>query len=287
MTSAPNAPFDVSKYTGSSLVDVFGKAENFYKEGMSHLRESLNIYELCSQQDIPLHEKGVLHQKIWELEKKFGHHSLYFSQSGQDRFIHKSYFEDKRCGTFIELGAYNGWHGSNCLFFEKILGWNGLIVEASPSLARSVAAVRNSQVIHAAISDHEGTSKFMDVTSGYKQMGGMLDYYNAHILGIVRRDPEHLEQIIEIPAIRLTTLLRKNNLREIDYCSIDIEGAERAALTSFDFDEFDVSIFSIENQTGKASGSYGDIMKPAGYELVAVLGADEIWVKQSFIASHR
>jgi len=62
-----------------------------------------------------------------------------------------------------------------------------------------------------------------------------------------------------------------------------VEGAERAALGSLDFDEFDVTALSIENNRPRRD-SYQDIMEPAGYQQVAVFGMDEIWVKRSVLS---
>ena len=86
-----------------------------------------------------------------------------------------------------------------------------------------------------------------------------------------------------MPSTRLDTLLRAHGLKKVDYLSIDVEGAERAALRSLDFDEFDITALSIENSR-PGRESYEDIMDPAGYRQVAVLGVDEIWVRQSVLS---
>ena len=62
-----------------------------------------------------------------------------------------------------------------------------------------------------------------------------------------------------------------------------MEGTERVVLRSVDFDEFDITALSIENsRPGRVS--YEDIMDTAGYRQVAVLGFDEIWVRQSVLS---
>jgi hypothetical protein len=48
-----------------------------------------------------------------------------------DGFIDKL-LENKRNGTFIEIGGYDGEMFSNTLFLEKERGWTGLLVEANP-----------------------------------------------------------------------------------------------------------------------------------------------------------
>ena len=219
---------------------------------------------------------------LWRVEKQLGLHGMYFSQAGQDRYLNEQIFTNKSNGTFVEIGGYDGWQGSNCVFFEKVLNWTGLVVEASPLLAKQIGATRSANVIQAAVSDQDGTSRFLEVTSGLTQMGGLIDHYPDDMLRRIRQDKRHAESLITVPSTRLDTLLRAHALRKIDYCSIDVEGAERAVLRSVDFDEFDISVLSIENNRQiRESQSYQDIMGPAGYRLVAVIGMDEIWAKES------
>ena len=118
--------------------------------------------------------------------------------------------------------------------------------------------------IHAAVSDRDGTAEFLEVTSGLTQMGGLIDHYDVATLQRVRRDERHSEIAVTVPSTHLDTLLRAHGLQEIDYLSIDVEGAERAVLGSLDFDEFDITALSIENSRPGCE-SYEDIMDPAGY----------------------
>ena len=102
------------------------------------------------------------------------------------------------------------------------------------------------------------------------------------ILRRIRQDKRHAESLIKVPSTRLDTLWRAHALKKIDYCSIDGEGAERAVFRSLDFDEFDIAVLSVENNHQlQESQSYRDIMGPAGYRPVAVIGMDEIWAKES------
>ena len=97
------------------------------------------------------------------------------------------------------------------------------------------------------------------------------------ILKRVRDDPRHRERRIAVPTQRLETLLRSQGFEAVDYCSIDVEGAERAVLEGFDFGAFDIRVISAENATNSDAESLRDILQPAGFRLVAILGADEIW----------
>jgi|GEM_PF-441328 len=229
---------------------------------------------------LDMYQRGALLATIWDIEHVFGHKGTYLSAAGQDEFVHQAYFKDKKDGVFLEIGGYNGWRGSNCYFFEKTLGWKGAIVEASPTLAQEIARHRSSEIVQAAITDKEGTAEFLDVIFGKTQMGGLANLYKDKQLQEVRAYPGHREQMVRVPTMTLAALLDKLSFRHVDYCSIDVEGAERAILSGFDFAKYDISVFSIENNA-KEVGSLRDIMIPAGYNLVTVIGDDEIYVKNN------
>ena len=54
----------------------------------------------------------------------------YYSQSGED-FIAWHYFDFKKNGFFVEIGAFDGIHLSNTYSFERA-GWRGICVEPHP-----------------------------------------------------------------------------------------------------------------------------------------------------------
>ena len=272
--------FDPGKYQGRRVTEI---VRTLNGDVRAALEEARAAYRLCLRHDrLAEHLKGFVRMHLWQVEKQLGLHARYFSQAGQDRYLDERIFRSKRNGTFVEIGGYDGWMGSNCVFFEKVLGWTGLVVEASPQFVQRIGETRSAEVVHAAVADQDGTAQFLEVTSGLTQMGGLMDHYPSEALERIRRDRRHSETVVTVPAMRLDTLLRARGLQKIDYCSIDVEGAERAVLRSIDFDEFDIAVLSIENnRSGPDPASYADIMGPAGYRQVAVLGMDEIWVKGS------
>lgn len=56
--------------------------------------------------------------------------ALFYSQQAEDFFIYRN-FINQYCedGIFLELGACNGIKYSNTLFFEKNLGFKGILIE--------------------------------------------------------------------------------------------------------------------------------------------------------------
>jgi FkbM family methyltransferase len=230
--------------------------------------------------NMDIYTRGHLRARIWELEQMFGHKGPFLSATGQDQFIYETFFKRKKDGVYLEIGGYNGWRGSNCYFFEKTLGWRGVIVEASPTLVRGIGDYRNARIVHAAIADKNGVAEFMDVVSGATQMGGLVEHYVRARLDKVRTYPGHIEQRVRVPTMTLASLLGSAGLKHVDYCSIDVEGAERSILENFNFRDYDISVFSIENDVLNDSTSVKDIFVPAGYRLADVIGIDEIYVRE-------
>ena len=52
---------------------------------------------------------------------------------------------------------------------------------------------------------------------------------------------------IDIQVLDINTLLKTNNVSKVDYCTIDVEGSEEKILSVFDSKEFDIHVFTVEN----------------------------------------
>ena len=59
----------------------------------------------------------------------------FHSQLREDEDTLRHFFSDKKwegTGTFVELGGRDGLMHSNTLFYERCLGWRGVLFEAKP-----------------------------------------------------------------------------------------------------------------------------------------------------------
>lgn len=272
--------FDSGQFDGKPIPETIKQARLTADAAKESLEKALHIYRLCARQQVDRYTLGRLREQIWEIEQSFGSNRPFFSAAGQDKFIYENFFKDKKQGVFVEIGGYNGWRGSNCYFFEKTLGWTGIIVEASPVQVKEITKFRNTEIVHAAISDTDGTATFIDMVSGLTQMGGLESTYPEQALANVRNYPGNEEQKVTVPTMRLDSLLRSSKITHVDYCSIDVEGAERTILSVFDTNAFDVTVFSVENNARGNSRSVRDILEPVGYKLIEVIGSDEIYYKR-------
>jgi FkbM family methyltransferase len=206
----------------------------------------------------------------------------FYSQYGQDRFIAEQVFKQKRNGFFLDIGAYDGITMSNTFVFEKEFGWKGVCIEPNPIVFDQLKINRSCTTVNCCISDRECQVKFMAVSGWGVMLSGILDFFDKrHIERIDKAIEEHggRKELIDIPSLPLHKILDKHNINKIDYCSIDVEGGELKVLDSLDFSKVDVRVLTIENNYG--TNEVRNYLKPYGYSLIAKIGSDEIYEKNS------
>lgn len=253
-------------------LEVIGRGKQAMAEGHRLLRQ-------LSGTITHARTRGQINQQIWECEKLNGRREMFFSQAGQDAFLDERVFKGKREGTFVEVGGYDGITGSNCLFFELLRAWKGLLIEPSPTFFRKAAAFRRSTCLQLALADQAGEAEFMDVQEGFSQMSGLTSTYDPKLRETVESDPRHKGELITVKTKTLTQILEQNFLTEVDYISLDVEGGEMAVLSEFPFERFKVTAWTIENNTGGTE--IPGLMREKGYKRVEALGVDDIYLLNS------
>lgn len=204
----------------------------------------------------------------------------YASQAGQDRVVDRV-LKGKKGGVFVDIGGYDGVTGSNTLFFERHRGWTGVLLEPMPAQLARAQKLRNCPCLPFAVADEDGEAQFMAVTQGYTQMSGLVDSYDDQMLARVREDQRHAEDMITVQTRTLSRVLIDAGIPNPDFVSLDIEGGELSALSSFPFKDHDIGVWSIENNTG--TSDIGDIMRAQGYALVEFCGPDEVFVHKRLL----
>ncbi len=183
-------------------------------------------------------DAGPERRDILGTEKKL------YSQNDEELII-RDFFQDRRGGVFLDVGAADPIDLSTTYYLEKHLGWSGIAVDALPEYAERWRTERPlSKFVNYIATDHAGTKEpfyrtwFPGASSTKKdrRFGGI----------------NMAEEEISIPTITLTRLLEDEGTEAIDLLSMDIEEAEPMALAGFDIARFAPELICIEHSPSVA-----------------------------------
>ena len=186
------------------------------------------------------------------------------SHNGEDLLLWR-FFEKRRRGFFVEIGAYDGITFSNTYFLEAV-GWSGILVEPNPDKFKE--CVRNrpfSKSVQAAIRGPGGDDSIdLFVPEG---PGGIdtLSYTfgTSDHRQRVERTAVRVRQLT-VPAMTLAELLGETN-EPIDVLSIDVEGAEIDVLKGIDLDKADVAVLIVEDNSLGRDHVVVEYLRERGY----------------------
>ncbi len=163
-----------------------------------------------------------------------------YSQNKEELII-RHFFQDKKGGFFLDVGASDPVHNSTTYYLEKHLGWKGIAIDALPWLASPWAEKRpNSRFFNYIVTDHSGTIET------FYAAGPISSVKKEHIDLFQRGNNMRRPQEIKVPTITLNELLDRERVSKIDFLSMDIEEAEPQALAGFDIRRFRPELVCIE-----------------------------------------
>jgi FkbM family methyltransferase len=144
-------------------------------------------------------------------------------------------------GYFLEMGALDGITFSNTRLFEHCLGWDGLLIEAQPTNAERCKRNRPcAEVWGFGICDKD--TKFLRMAGA----NGVAFDTGIH--------PDSKEVAsVRVPCVPLSELLRRNNVRRINFLSLDVEGAELKVLQTVDWSALQVDVLMVEAELSQNS----------------------------------
>ena len=276
---------DLSHLVGKDVSVAFKEAEELFEKSLEGKIHAHKIYShLLDQVPNQYSEKkfhvlrGMLREKIWRCEKYFFWNEKFFSQAGQDKIIKNYFFQNKKNGFFIEIGAYDGIIGSNCYHFEKFLNWEGIAIEPSQIQYDKLKNNRTCKTINKAISNDKKDVEFLEVIEGLTQMSG-INNENYTAIEAIKKSEKSKTKISKITTTTFDEEITSNT--EIDYLSIDIEGGELDLLKSIDFNKYSIKIVSVENNVPDKF-NYDSFFKSKNFSFFERVGQDEIFYNNNY-----
>lgn len=190
-----------------------------------------------------------------------------YSQFAEEWII-RDFFQDRRNGVFVDVGANHYRDTSTTYYLEEKLGWSGLAIEPLTQFEADYTRYRPR-------------TKFLaffvsDVSDGMAKMY-VLDAHtvvsSADRKFTERTGPNPREVLV--PTITLNDLLPKHGLEKVDLVSMDIELSEPKALAGFDVRRFRPELVCIEAHS-EVRQQILDYFARNGYVIVGkYLPADE------------
>jgi FkbM family methyltransferase len=149
----------------------------------------------------------------------------------------------RRNGFFLDFGAFDGQTISNTYVLEKELGWNGLCVEPNPRFFGNLQQCRSCITVNVALWPKSLESiRFVDAHG----LSTIESYKDSDANAERRSQATH--GIIEVQTLNPTDLLRQCHAPEqIDYLSLDVEGAEYEVLGALDLTSYAIALMTIEH----------------------------------------
>ena len=204
--------------------------------------------------------------KIFKSEK-FKEH---LGEFGEDIFISR-FFKNKLTGNYVDIGCYHPIKSSLTYNLFKN-GWSGINIDLSKVSIDLFKLSRPKDInIQAAITDFDGETFYYE--------NGAINQQNS------LKENSELKKI-PIKAIKLSTILKQNNLTKIDFLNIDVEGFDFKVLSTLDFSEIKPTMICIEennyNTQKILETNTHKYLQNNGYFLSSKIGVSLIYIDQTY-----
>jgi len=203
---------------------------------------------------------------------------MFYSQEQEDFQLLQRYL-NYRDGFFIELGAMDGVCYSNSLFFEKYMGWKGILIEPTHLYFDLIKNRPNAKNYKFVISEKEGFVEFIGAKStGYlSAMGGIVDtLLDASFNEFKKYNDESVTLLESVPLKKLL-----HGVEKVDLFSIDVEGGEYEVLSTFDWN-IPVHVVLLENIAEDKMEKCRELLREKGLTYEGPIAHNEVWVNKNF-----
>lgn len=181
-------------------------------------------------------------------------HRGYFGLNGLDKKM--EVYLNYNNGFFVELGANDGYTQSNTIYFEKKKNWRGILIEPSPHLFLRCCYFRGGQrnkMFCCACVPFEFSEKYVDIE--YADLMSVSANLESDIENkerfnsLANKVSGDTKRNIKFGALArtLTSVLDEADApKEIDFLSLDVEGAELDVLKGVDFMKYKFRYLLVE-----------------------------------------
>lgn len=154
-----------------------------------------------------------------------------------EEWLIRDYFDGKRDGVFVDVGAWQYRTASNTYALEIDHGWSGIAIDAQEKFREGYEKNRKR-------------TKFFcnfvsDKSTGKKEF--FVPEESAMASGVIKnKGAGKIEETLQVLEITLDDLLDREGVKKVDFLTMDIELSEPAALRGFDIKRFQPALVCIE-----------------------------------------
>lgn len=164
-----------------------------------------------------------------------------YSHSGEDRLVLKL-FQWQQHGTYVDVGCNHPTEFSNTYLLYRF-GWSGLVIDADDAFLAEFGRVRPlDAVVHCGIARESGSAEL----TLFKDR--CLNTFSAEVAAaVIARDPDALVGTRTVLLSPLAEILAVEEIGEIDFLNVDVEGYDLMVLESSDWDRWRPAIVAVED----------------------------------------
>jgi FkbM family methyltransferase len=175
-----------------------------------------------------------------ELQARYGPHRY---SHGVEEWVIRDYFQDRRDGVFLDVGASHYQTSNNTYYLESVLGWSGLAIEARSEFGADYQR-------------HRPRTRFvaMFASDAVAQLVKLYvppnNIWNASAdrTIVTRESSGAMLTEREVPTTTLNQVLTEAGVERIDFLNMDIELGEPKALAGFDVERYRPQLVCIEGE---------------------------------------
>lgn len=232
----------------------------------------------------PLLRVYVLNPKLYICNRLLtDNNEKHYSQFGQDLFVFKEVFNGKREGIFVDVGGNHPINANNTYLLEQN-GWHGIAIEPQEKLRDLWPLLRKTKCLGCVAGPESKEVVFIEGKSDEDGLCGVEGFNKC-------------SQVLKKTAVRqkrLDDILKENNIQNVDYLSVDVEGYELNVLKSIDFSKINITLIGFENDQGfkwlpflgkKLGSEFGDnkirkYLEMQDYQYIARIFCDDFFIKK-------
>lgn len=213
---------------------------------------------------LPQHFGIFLKRRIINLLSYFGYSN---SQNRMDKSI-INFFDFKKNGVCLEVGAADGIDQSNSLHLERIYNWKVYLVEPTKTQYEQCKIFRTKSTI-------DNVAFVSEVT--FKEKKTIEINYEALMSSIKDNNfnsDKHENNFQSVKTITLDKYFLKNNLKNIDILILDVEGYEIEVLEGYKRGSKIIKYLLVEAWNFNKFNEYAEAR---GWEFIKKIGNDYLY----------